>query len=446
MAIRERAQQSSGTAPASGRRRMPKASTLLLSATGLVAFWALAALTTPGRVAYTFVFYFMHFYAGVFVLMALTGTIMFGLIATDRIVLDVRLRVWMQIIHRGMGVFAMACLGAHVWTKATGGTITVFNAIVPFTNPGATTNIYLGLGPVTAYLMLLIFWTGIARARFVNMANPRLWRVLHSAAYLAWPLALMHGLGAGRRPADWVTYSYLLCVVGVTVALFLRLATSRKKRQEGGRMAQTTMATEAAGGQARTITVGSERERAAAEREVNPLAARWESSAQSWDTDTFAVISDIDDAEQDQPEAPEIPERTWIEETPRERAPMAYALPAAPAVYYEDEPPARRSADYVPRRAARDELPRGRHSLDDRGGYPARATGRYSVASSAAYEPRYESRYGDVAPDDTPTLVDLSTRRAMRDSGRGRSQPGRRAVEDQYADEPYYRPRWREAQ
>ena len=479
MAIRELAQQaaSAGGNQVTGRRPLPRSSMLTLGIASLVAFWAFAALSDTGRVAYTYVFYFLHFYAGVFVLMGLTGTIMFGLIATDRIVLNPRTRVWMQVIHRGMGMFSMSFLAVHVWTKATGGSISLINAIIPFTSNGPTVNPFLGLGPLSAYLMLLITWTGIARSRFVHMANPRIWRLLHSTAYLTWPLTLLHGLGAGRRPADWVTFSYLLCVLGVSLALILRFATSRGRKNEAGRMAQTTMAVETVGGQARTVTI-PERGRADEERDINPLADRWDSSAKSWDTATFAVISQLDD-EDDLTGAPE-PQREAT--APRQRrAPLALTAGPEPEPQYEpaadaaleyddaldyegeddyetagyDRDPGydraaagydaapereytpRRAAEYVPKRAARSG---GRHASPE--AEPRRASGRSRVPSAVSDA---ERAFLDMEPDDTPTLVNLAARRELRASSR-RPQTASRYAEDEYAEEPTYLPRWREAQ
>jgi hypothetical protein len=77
----------------------------------------------------------------------------------------------------------------------------------------------------------MIAWTGVIRARFAGGERPWLWRVLHSVSYLCWPVALLHGLRAGRPPAVWVTASYLLLGLGVVIALAVRLHSDRVRRK-----------------------------------------------------------------------------------------------------------------------------------------------------------------------------------------------------------------------
>lgn len=72
--------------------------------------------------------------------------------------------------------------------------------------------------------MLTRTWTGVIRARFAGSGKPWMWRTLHAAAYLAWPLGITHGLTAGRPAKTWVTLSYMGCVLFVLIGL-LRLVT-----------------------------------------------------------------------------------------------------------------------------------------------------------------------------------------------------------------------------
>ncbi|HEX5739944.1 MAG TPA: ferric reductase-like transmembrane domain-containing protein [Pilimelia sp.] len=528
MAIRERAQRTAGadSVDGTGSRSRFRLWTTLAGVAGAVGLYFLAASTTPGRVAYTYLFYFMHFYAGVFILMGLTGTVLFGLVATDRIVLRPRLRVWMQAIHRSMAAFSMIFLFLHVWTKATSGTITMVNAFVPFTNPGSTVNLYLGFGPIAGYLMALIFWSGIARAIFADRWSPRVWRVLHSAAYLAWPLALLHGLGAGRRPAGWVTASYLICVALVTGALVLRMVVSRGRQDQRGRVARPALAIDAEGRQVRVVEAAPAGARGA-ERATNPLEERWAAAADSWAANGRTLVADAEPAAAPEPpvEAADIEEPTRAPARRSSRA--ATAAPPAGARggrraapreaeefdavdefdatldaefdardeadddeypdwyeeettelrWREDEDPAdqdedeeddedddlaevgayavRRGTDYAPRRM-RDYEPR--RALREESGRRARfddpPASRLAV-SARRPEPELELDFDEVVerefdwlePDDTPTLVDLASRRALREGrgeparqrGRGRRDP---RFDDLYDD----RYQWREAQ
>ena len=77
-----------------------------------------------------------------------------------------------------------------------------------------------------------MLWTGLARAKFVGRGKPWMWRSLHSIAYLAWPIALVHGLSAGRAAATWVIVSYVVCVLGVLVGLAVRLSVSLNRKKD----------------------------------------------------------------------------------------------------------------------------------------------------------------------------------------------------------------------
>jgi DMSO/TMAO reductase YedYZ heme-binding membrane subunit len=190
----------------------------------VVALSGLVAQTNAGATSVVSIIRFLDFYCGVFTLLALTGTVVGGLVAMDRMVLLIRHRVLAQELHRAMAVAAIGLLVVHVLVKVLEQHVVAVAAIVPFTSPGNA--VFIGLGTIAAHLMILVTATGIARGRFAGKARPGLWRALHGYAYVAWPVAVMHGLSTGRQPAGWVTGSYLICLVLVGCALALRLVTA----------------------------------------------------------------------------------------------------------------------------------------------------------------------------------------------------------------------------
>ncbi|PZG09505.1 hypothetical protein C1I95_29040 [Micromonospora craterilacus] len=210
-----------------GIRVRSRAQVLALSASGLAALWALTMLTGAGQAAYAMGFFFTEFFAGVIALVALSLTVMMGLLATDRLVLLIRHRVLLQSAHRATGILGVAGLGFHVVTKIASGRAGPTDTIVPFVGGRG---LYVGLGTIAALLMVSVLWTGIIRARFAGVGPKWLWRALHSAAYLSWPFAIFHGLGAGRPPAGWVSLSYFACVLLVVVALLVRLSVTLQRR------------------------------------------------------------------------------------------------------------------------------------------------------------------------------------------------------------------------
>jgi hypothetical protein len=158
--------------------------------------------------------HFLDFYAGVFTLVPLSLAVMIGLLATDRAILAPRHRVHAQSVHRALAFLAVSMLLVHVTSqliehRAGPGTF------VPFGSAA-------GLGALACYMMIVTVASGIVRGRFALAERPWVWRVLHLAAYAAWPIGIWHGLTAGRHPKPWVTAGYALCFAAVALALLAR--------------------------------------------------------------------------------------------------------------------------------------------------------------------------------------------------------------------------------
>lgn len=195
-----------------------------------------ASLTGPGASAISAAHRFLEFFSGVFSLVALSICVMMGLAATDRVILMIHHRVLMQNVHRAFAMTAMLFLFVHVATKVMEAHARLLDIVVPFMASHRV--LYVGFGTIASYLMILATWTGIARGRFAGNA-PGLWRVLHATAYVCWIFALTHGLLAGRSAKTWVLVSYAACLVGVGLALMVRLAV-RLGRRTNILKAQTT--------------------------------------------------------------------------------------------------------------------------------------------------------------------------------------------------------------
>jgi hypothetical protein len=189
---------------------------------GVVAVAVAASFTAPGAAALAAAHRFLEFYSGVLSLVALSITVMIGLAATDRVVLMIHHRILLQNVHRATAATAMLFLAVHVAMKVMEGHARLLDTVVPFM--ASHRPVYIGLGTVASYLMILTAWTGISRGRFAGSAHPGMWRGLHFIAYASWLFALVHGLGAGRSAKTWVLVSYGACLVGVGLALMVRLA------------------------------------------------------------------------------------------------------------------------------------------------------------------------------------------------------------------------------
>jgi hypothetical protein len=218
---------------------------LPLGAAGLIAVVAAASLTGPGGAGIAAAHRFLEFYSGVFSLVALSITVLIGLAATDRVVLMIRHRVLLQAAHRSFAITAMVFLAVHVATKVMEGHAHTLDVVVPFL--ASHRAVYVGLGTVASYLMILATWTGMARGRFAGSAHPGLWRTLHATAYASWVVALAHGLESGRSAKTWVWVSYTGCLILAGIALLVRLNMTWSRRLHVAR-AQTLSATRPVGG------------------------------------------------------------------------------------------------------------------------------------------------------------------------------------------------------
>jgi len=203
-----------------GRRRAPIA-VLLAGKAGPLAVSGTAA----AGVVLASLPRFLLAYSGVFALVALTAAVAAGLAATERLVVSPAGRVTFQAVHRALSLAALGFLASHVLLEVLTRRSHAVDAVVPFLAAGRT--LYLGLGTLACDLILLIAITGLARRRFASRWTAA-WRGVHVAAYLAWPLAILHGLLSGRPARPYVDWSYGACVAAVAVALAVRLVAPRR--------------------------------------------------------------------------------------------------------------------------------------------------------------------------------------------------------------------------
>jgi DMSO/TMAO reductase YedYZ heme-binding membrane subunit len=188
-----------------------------------------AGVTPTGHTIDMALMRFLLFYGGVFALIGLTAAVGVGLLASDRIAMTPSGRIVAQAVHRAVSFGAVGFLLIHIVTEIIARRSQAADAVVPFLDHGRT--LYLGLGTVASDLFLLILVTGILRARFATVRPTWAWRALHSVAYLAWILGILHGLLAGRTAKPYVDWSYGACVAAVGLALVVRLVAAGRVRE-----------------------------------------------------------------------------------------------------------------------------------------------------------------------------------------------------------------------
>lgn len=175
---------------------------------------------------------FLNFGAGVLSLVCLTCSVIWGLVAQDRLILNTRQRIIAQGIHRVTAVGSIAFLFVHVTVKIALQHTVLLAALIPFSQGVTGIGFLIGLGSTAGLLMIFVGITGALRNQFAAPAEVAArWRAMHMLAYPALCAALIHGLYAGRAAKPFFMISYQLCLVGVMAALLLRAAPREFKRK-----------------------------------------------------------------------------------------------------------------------------------------------------------------------------------------------------------------------
>ncbi|MGW0389959.1 hypothetical protein ACWDYJ_03460 [Streptomyces sp. NPDC003042] len=224
---RRRSRHAAAVAPAAGRRAVRRPSLLPVAGrprSGPVCAGAaaLVAVTVAARAgALTHVWDFLDFGAGVLSLVSLTATVLWGLLATDRVLLWSGHRLLAQGVHRGLAVSGLGFLALHIWVKVAERQTSAASVVLPFADSDRP--VLIGLGTLAGYLFVTVAVSGAVRSAFATESRSLWWRALHFGAYPAWGASLVHGLKAGRPGGAGVTAAYALCLIGVAGVLALRL-------------------------------------------------------------------------------------------------------------------------------------------------------------------------------------------------------------------------------
>ncbi|MFS8197109.1 cytochrome b/b6 domain-containing protein [Streptomyces sp. CWNU-52B] len=175
---------------------------------------------------------FLNFGAGVLSLVALTLSVLWGLVATDRVFLNTRQRLIAQAVHRTTAVSSVGFLLLHVSVKLALDHTSAIAAVVPFGLGVSGTGGLIGFGTLAGLLMVFTALTGALRSAFASPVQVAArWRAVHMLAYPAWCSALIHGLFAGREAKPIFVILYSLALVAVMGALALRAAPLSFKRK-----------------------------------------------------------------------------------------------------------------------------------------------------------------------------------------------------------------------
>ena len=160
---------------------------------------------------------------GLVLLVLLSVTLAVGMLATARRTPSWWPRFATAALHINLALLSIGLLVAHVAVTVLDGfvDISLTGALLPFTADYEP--VWTGLGTVAALLLVTAAVTAGAR----RYLPPALWRRTHYVTHLAWPVAVVHGVGVGTDSTSPASAAVTLGCVGlVTFATVLRFSTS----------------------------------------------------------------------------------------------------------------------------------------------------------------------------------------------------------------------------
>ena len=161
---------------------------------------------------------------GLVSLVLLSATVVLGVVASVGWTTERWPRFLSQTVHRNLSLFCLVLIGVHIVTTVADGYVPIgyLDAVIPFRTPYRP--LWVGFGALAFDLLLAVAITSGLRRRI----GTRAWRSVHWLAYVCWPIALLHGLGAGTDTRLSLTLLInVLCVVAVVGAVGWRLVTGR---------------------------------------------------------------------------------------------------------------------------------------------------------------------------------------------------------------------------
>lgn len=129
-------------------------------------------------------------------------------------------------LHRNLALVSVAFLALHIVTAILDPftSLGIAAAVIPLAS--AYRPLPVALGVISVDLALAIIVTSLLRDRIGH----RTWRLVHWAAYGAWPLAVLHTFYAGSDSlAPWMLAVTVACVVAVGSCLLWRLTTGTNR-------------------------------------------------------------------------------------------------------------------------------------------------------------------------------------------------------------------------
>lgn len=139
-------------------------------------------------------------------------------------------RGWVNELHQTISVLSLIFVVFHVALVLLHDYVpfSLVEVLVPFASdwkPGAA-----ALGTISLYLLVLLIGSSWLRPNI----GFKTWRAIHFAGFLAWPIAMLHGVTAGSDSGEaWVQYLYLGTGALFAFLVTLRVMTPQPSREGG---------------------------------------------------------------------------------------------------------------------------------------------------------------------------------------------------------------------
>jgi sulfoxide reductase heme-binding subunit YedZ len=177
---------------------------------------------------------------GVVSLVLLTGVTALGIATVNRWRPGRLPRFVTVSLHRSLSLLAVVFLVGHIATALADpyAMVSLAAVFVPFV--GAKGPLWVGLGALSLDLIAALVLSSLLRRRL----GARAWRAIHWLAYLAWPLALAHGIGLGTDASMlWLRSLAAACLAVVLAAVVWRVRNASPAKHLGPRPAPAALAT-----------------------------------------------------------------------------------------------------------------------------------------------------------------------------------------------------------
>jgi DMSO/TMAO reductase YedYZ heme-binding membrane subunit len=171
---------------------------------------------------------------GIVALLLFTAVLVLGLVVTRKGRLPGLPGFAVTSLHRNLSLLGLVFIVVHVLSAVLDGYVKIplEAAVIPFAS--GYERFWLGLGAVALDVIIALIVTSLIRGRL-----PRSWwRPVHLLAYLCWPVAFAHGLGASNDLRQgWLLDMTIGCALLVTAATAWRLAAAARQLPRAARVA-----------------------------------------------------------------------------------------------------------------------------------------------------------------------------------------------------------------